>query len=84
MTALILFASSFLVVFFLGAQSLLVNNGRYGYAFVNSLLIGASQLGLYKLAPDATAVLDVGAYLFGGPFGVVAAMYVLRHLHRRP
>lgn len=37
MTALALFASTFFLVMALGAQSLLVNNGRYLPAAINSL-----------------------------------------------
>ena len=78
-----LFASTFIVVFALGAQSLLVNNGRYVAAFANSFLIGACNLALFKLAPQATAV-EIVAFLCGGPLGIVSAMWVFRHLHRKP
>lgn len=73
-TALILFASTFVLVFFLGLQSLNVNSGRYLAAFLTSFGIGLSQLALYKLAPDATG-LQIAAYLSGGPFGIVASMW---------
>lgn len=81
MTAALLFASTFAVVFCLGAQSLFVNTGRYAAAFCNSLCIGAAHLALYKLAPDATGA-QVAAYLLGGPIGIVSAMYLFRHLQR--
>lgn len=80
---LALFASTFLVVFALGAQSLIVNNGRYVSAFFNSFLIGGCNLVLFKVAPDATGV-ELAAFLLGGPFGIVTAMWVFRHLHRKP
>lgn len=80
MTALSLLASTFGLVFALGLQSQLVNNGHYVGAFVNSLAIGGCNLVLFKLAPDA-AGLEVAAYLAGGPFGIVASMAVYRHLH---
>jgi hypothetical protein len=76
-----LFLSTYLVVFSLGAQSLLVNNGRYEMAFMNSLVIGSCNLALFKFAPDATG-LQVAAFLLGGPFGIVSAMWTFRHLHR--
>ena len=79
MNALALLASSFLVVFALGLQSQLVNNGHYVSAFLNSLVIGSSQLVLFKLAPDATGI-EIAAYLAGGPFGIVASMAVYRWL----
>lgn len=77
-----LFGSTFVVVFALGAQSLLVNNGRYAAAFCNSFLIGACNLVLFKLAPQATAF-EIVAFLCGGPLGIVSAMWTFRHLHRR-
>lgn len=82
MTAVLLFAASFGVVFLLAAQSLWINNGRYVAAFCNSAAIGASQLVLFKLAPASTGT-EVVAFIGGGPFAVVLAMYLLRHLHRR-
>ena len=83
MTALTLFASTFMLVMALGAQSLLVNNGRYLPAALNSFAIGTGNLILFKLAPEASGV-EVVAFLTGGPFGICAAMYLLRHYHRRP
>lgn len=82
MTALALLGSTFLVVFALGLQSQLVNNGHYVSAFLNSLVIGSSQLVLFKLAPDATGI-EIAAYLAGGPFGIVASMVAYRRLKRR-
>lgn len=82
MTLAALFGSAFVVVFALGAQSLLVNNGRYFAAFGNSFLIGTCNLALYKLAPQANDM-EIVAFLLGGPFGIVAAMWVFRHLHHQ-
>lgn len=73
MTAILLFASTFLLVFFLGLQSLNVNNGHRLAAFFTSFGIGLSNLMLFKLAPDATG-LEMAAFLMGGPFGIVASM----------
>lgn len=78
MTALTLFASTFILVFALGFQSLNVNGGHYRSAFVTSLVIGSAQMILLKLGPDANAV-EIAAFLAGGPFGIVASMWV----HRR-
>jgi len=77
MTALALLASTFALVFALGMQSQLVNNGHYVGAFFNSLAIGTCNLVLFKLAPEASG-LEVAAYLAGGPFGIVAAMVAYR------
>jgi hypothetical protein len=73
-----IFASTFLAVFFLGLQSLNVNGGHYVLAFCTSVGIGASHLLLYRVMPDPTG-LQVLAYLLGGPFGIVASMW----MHRR-
>lgn len=82
MTALALLASTFALVFALGLQSQLVNNGHYASAFFNSLVIGGCNLVLFKLAPDATG-LEIAAYLAGGPFGIVASMAAYRWLKRK-
>jgi hypothetical protein len=82
MTALALLASTFALVFALGLQSQLVNNGHYASAFCNSLLIGGCNLVLFKLAPNATG-LEIAAYLAGGPFGIVASMAFYRWLKRQ-
>ncbi len=81
MTALALLASTFCLVFFLGLQSQLVNNGHHISAFLNSLAIGTANLVLFKLAPDA-AGWEIAAYLAGGPFGIVASMVFYRWLRR--
>lgn len=82
MTALALLASTFALVFALGLQSQLVNNGHYASAFCNSLLIGGCNLVLFKLAPNATG-LEIAAYLAGGPFGIVASMAFYRWIKRQ-
>jgi len=82
MTAGALFLSTLLLVFFLGLQSLNVNSGRYVAAFVTSFGIGAANLALFKLAPDAGGV-EVAAYLSGGPVGIVASMWAHRRIFGR-
>lgn len=82
MTALYLLASTFALVFFLGMQSLAVNGGHRWMAFGNSFLIGASNLVLFKLAPQANG-LEIAAYLAGGPLGIVSAMAVFGQWKRR-
>lgn len=81
MTALALFISTMLLVMALGAQSLLVHNGRYWSAFFNSFAIGVCNIILFKLAPNASPQ-EIAGYLSGGPVGIVLAMYFLRHLQR--
>ena len=77
MNAALLLVSTFALVFCLGLQSQLVNNGHYASAFFNSLAIGACNLVLFKLAPNAGG-LEIAAYLAGGPFGIVASMAAYR------
>ena len=74
MNELILFSSTFVLVFALGAQSLNVNNGHYAAAALTSFVIGGGQMVLYKLAPDASWS-EIAAYLMGGPFGITASMW---------
>lgn len=81
MTSLALLVSTFCLVFFLGLQSQLVNNGHHVGAFFNSLAIGGSNLVLFKLAPNAAGI-EIAAYLMGGPFGIVASMGFYRWLRR--
>lgn len=86
MNEIYLFVSTFALVFALGFQSLNVNGGHYILAFITSFVIGASNLVLYKMAPNAD-VTEMLAFLMGGPFGIVASMvahrrYVRRRNHR--
>jgi Na+-transporting NADH:ubiquinone oxidoreductase subunit NqrB len=81
MTELTLFASTFVLVFALGLQSINVNNGHYVLAALTSFVIGAGQMVLYKLAPNAGWT-DIAAYLCGGPFGIIAAMHAHPYLAR--
>lgn len=78
MTALIIFASTFVLVFSLGFQSLNVNNGHYFGAFFTSFFIGLGNLILFKTVPQA-GFIEIGAYLIAGPFAITSSMVV----HRR-
>lgn len=82
MTALIIYISTFCLVFALGFQSLNVNNGHYKAAFMTSLAIGVSNLVLYKTVPDANW-LEITAYLVAGPCAIVASMYCHARFMRR-
>lgn len=74
MTELILFVSTFALVFALGLQSLNVNGGHYKAAFLTSFVIGGANMVLLKLGPNANA-LEIAAYLAGGPLGIVCSMW---------
>lgn len=80
--AALLMVSTFALVFSLGLQSQLVNNGHFLGAFINSLLIGASNLVLFKLAPTASGI-EIAGYLLGGPFGIVCSMTAYRWMRAR-
>lgn len=75
MTAILIFISTFVLVFALGFQSLNVNNGHYEAAFLTSFAIAASNLILFKTVPQAGA-LEIGAYLIAGPFAIVSSMWL--------
>lgn len=77
MTATILFASTFALVFALGFQSLNVNRGHYVAAFITSFAIGGSNLWLYRYLPSANLV-EIAAYLAGGPLGIISSMLAHR------
>lgn len=81
MSALLLFGSTFVLVFLLGLQSQFVNRGRALPAFFMSFAIGASNLVMFKLVPDANAAETV-AYLSGGPIGIVCAIHFFTWLNR--
>lgn len=74
MSALALFFSAYILVFFLGLQSNVVRDGRYVLAFFNSLCIGTANLVMLKLAPNASPV-EIACYLSGGPLAIVSSMY---------
>jgi hypothetical protein len=75
MTALLIFASTFILVFALGFQSLNVNSGKYTAAFLTSFFIAGSNLVLFKTVPQA-GFYEIAAYLLAGPFAIVASMFV--------
>ena len=74
MNALALFVSTFVLVFALGLQSLNVNGRHYALAFFTSFAIGAGNLVLFKLAPDATG-LEIAAFMLGGPLGICTSIW---------
>ena len=73
MHALLIFGSTFVLVFALGFQSQNVNQGHYKAAFLTSFAISASNIVLYKFVPQADW-LEVCAYLTAGPLAIVASM----------
>jgi len=73
MTTMLIFISTFVLVFALGFQSLNVNNGHYKAAFLTSFAIGVANLVLFKTVPQAD-LMDISAYLIAGPFAITASM----------
>ena len=69
-----LFLSAFFTVFLLGVQQQNVHGRHYLAAVVTSLGIGAAQIFLWRLVPEANAG-EIAATLAGGPVGIVAAMW---------
>jgi len=76
MTALALFASTYLLVLFLGLQSLNVNGGHRLMAVVTSFGIGAANITILKIMPGPTGGLELIAYLTGGPAGILTSMAI--------
>ena len=58
-------------------QSINNNHGYMGRAFLTSFGIGAAQLLLYRIMPDASGT-EIAAYLCGGTLGNVAAQWLRR------
>lgn len=84
MTALALFASTYLLVLALGLQSLNVNRGHYGWAMVTSLIISAGQLYLLKYVPGVNnSNFELLAYFAGGPLGIVTSMWLHPRITRK-
>lgn len=74
MTHLALFASAFVTVFLLGFQQQNVHGKHYRAAVLTSLGIGAAQIFLWRLVPQASPS-EIAATLAGGPVGIVSAMW---------
>lgn len=88
MIALFLFCATFALVLFLGLQSLNVNGGHRLLSSLTSFGIGAANLTVLKIMPGPTGVLEIAAYLLGGPLGILASIaihpWMVRQLGRGP
>lgn len=82
-TALVLFASTYVLVLALGLQSLNVNGGHKVLAALTSLAIGTANLAVLKVMPGPTGILELVAYLTGGPLGIVTSMAIHPWMARR-
>lgn len=81
MTEFILFAASFVNVLALGLQNLNVVRGHFLLAFLTSFAIGIPFVAGVTMLPTADWPARI-AFLLGGPFGIVTAMWVHPHLVR--
>lgn len=82
MNEISLFTAAFVTVFALGFQQQNVAGRHYVAAVFTSAAIGASQIFLWRLAPMESWT-EIAATLFGGPAGIVAAMYMHPRIARR-
>lgn len=80
---LILFASSFVVVFALGFQSRTVNQGHYLAAAVTSFIIGGANLILLKYGSQVSTIPEAVGYLTGGPIAIVLAIWTHKRFFGR-
>lgn len=76
--ALLLFCSQSITVTLLVIQSRLNIHGYMWAAAGNSFLIGITQLVLWKIMPNPTAM-EVAAFLLAGPVGNIVAQWINRH-----
>lgn len=73
--ALIIFACQFIFITLLGFQQLNVARGNKLWSFVVSFGLGCCQLCILHYVPRASTCLEMGAFLFAGPLGIVAAIH---------
>lgn len=73
LSAIAVFASTFLTVFALGVQSLNVNQRMYLAAGFTSLAISSGHLWLYKIMPHPSW-LDIAGYYLGGVTGITCSI----------
>lgn len=81
MTELTLFAAAYINVLALGLQQLNVMRGHVLAAFLTSFLIGIPFVLGVTMLPNAGWSERI-AFLLGGPFGIVSAMWLHPYLVR--
>ncbi len=74
MSALILFLSSYVIVFLLGFQSLVVRDKHWLFAFFISLGIGICQVASMKIVPNATLI-ESAFFVLGGACGISSSIF---------
>lgn len=76
MNALLLFGATYFLVLLLGLQSLNVNGGHRFLSALTSFGIGTANITILKIMPGPTGVVEVAAYLLGGPLGILTSMAI--------
>lgn len=88
LNAAALFAATYFLVLFLGLQSLNVNGSHKLLAAATSFGISAANVTVLKIMPGPTGLLEVAAYCFGGPAGILTSMaihpWMVRRFGRKP
>jgi hypothetical protein len=77
LSALTIFAATFVSVFALGLQSLNVNQGYYFAAIATSFFISTGHIFLYRYMPQPGS-LDLIGYYLGGASGIASSMWFHR------
>lgn len=84
MQELILFSSTFIIVFLLGLQSINVNNRRYVASAITSIGIGSCTLLQLRLVPKMEMnLLQDFCYLAGGPLGIMFSIWFYKEVMNR-
>lgn len=81
-STLLIFASTFALVLFLGLQQLNVAGNHRVLAMLTSAGISGANLVVLKSIPGPTDFLDLLAYITGGPLGILVSMLIHPHLVR--
>jgi hypothetical protein len=76
-SVILLFLSSFFVVFMLGFQSKNVNGNHYVLAALTSTGIGIVNVYVMRaVASSNSSPWELSAYVAGGPLGIICSMWV--------
>lgn len=74
MNALAIFLCTFSLTFLTGFQSQNIGGGHKRVSFITSALISLMSLVTVKVIANPTDLFTDIAYIFGGPFGIVASL----------
>lgn len=74
MNPLVIFLCTFTLTFLTGFQSQNIGGGHKRMSFITSALISLMSLVTVKVIANPTNLWTDIAYIFGGPFGIVASL----------